>query len=156
MSPKRRALLSMLKCCDIAVVAIAFVCAMAISLQRADSTWVEGFAVRVELLNMLFVLAYFGLWHFVLAGFELYSSYRLSAAAREWRSLLMAVVVSVAAMIPLAAVLEFEYVTPTFLSLFGVFAFCGLAVERRMLRSVARRVRVRGRNLREVVVSGDG
>src|SRR5262249_58279162 len=52
--------------------------------------------------------------------------------------------------------LGFDYVAPTFLILFPSLALVGLGVERRVLRAVARQVRNFGRNLRDVVIVGDG
>jgi exopolysaccharide biosynthesis polyprenyl glycosylphosphotransferase len=156
MSSNRRAVLAALKVCDLAVVTAALVTAVAASDPAGWSGWSGLLDLRLPLGNVLAVLVYLAFWHLVLRSSGLYGSYRLSAAAREVRDLAVVVaaaVVPIALAIPLARI---DALTPAFVAWFSVLAFGGLAVERRVLRAIGRRVRTHGRNLRNIVVVGTG
>jgi exopolysaccharide biosynthesis polyprenyl glycosylphosphotransferase len=61
--------------------------------------------------------------------------------------------------LPLVALMPFgriSHVTPSFVLAFTLVVFVGLAAERRLLRALGRRLRLAGRNLRNVVVVGTG
>jgi exopolysaccharide biosynthesis polyprenyl glycosylphosphotransferase len=157
MSPRRKALVTLIKLTDLTVVISCLVGALALTAGEAGiDTTVSVLQLRITILNMLFVGAYLVLWHFVLRMHGLYNSYRLSPASREIKDLGTAVVIATIPIVPLALPVAFEYVTPAFLVAFPTLAFVGLAVERRLLRAVARQVRSFGRNLRDVVIVGDG
>ncbi len=157
MSPNRRAVITLLKFCDIAVVACAFVCA--ISADQAGGQWLGWWSVlemRFSVLNMLGMLAYLGVWHFALRSCGLYRSYRLSAVSRELRDIAMAAMVAI---LPLALFMPFSsfaFLAPRFALIFAAAAVAGLSIERRLLRVIGRALRLRGRNLRNVVVIGTG
>ncbi len=157
MTPKRRALITLLKLSDLAVVIAAFSFALALTVDSGSGTsWKALLEMRVSIQNAMFVAAYLGAWHFVLKAFGLYRSYRLSPASRESKDVAFACLVATAPLVPFDLLLDFEYVNSLFLSAFGSFTFVTLILERRLLRAVARQVRRRGHNLRNVVVVGDG
>ena len=64
--------------------------------------------------------------------------------------------VAVFPLVPLGVVFSFDYVTPSFLSIFAITALLMLAIERAIIRSLARQLRSLGMNLRNVIVVGDG
>lgn len=148
-------LLSMLKLCDIAVVATALVWAVAIASPGTDN-WVTILEMRVKLRNVLFVIGYLGFCHFVLRYYGLYRSYRLSPTAREWRDLTKSTLLCVVPIWLSAAPFRFEYLTPTFLAVFPTLMVAMLGVERRAFRVLARSMRRHGRNLRNAVVVTHG
>ncbi len=156
-SPRRTALLTLLKLCDLAVVTASLVLAVALTSGRAGiHGWQEVFSLRLTFLNSIFVGCYLVAWHYVLKTRGLYESYRLSPASRELKDVGAAVAIATAPLIPISLLLDFEYVTTEFLLAFPSLAFVALATERRLLRAIARRVRSLGRNLRDVVIVGDG
>ncbi len=157
MSPRRKALLTLLKLTDIAVVIACLVGAVALTAGKSGiDTRVGVLEMRLTILNVLFVAAYLVLWHFALRMRGLYNSYRLSPASREFKDLATAVAIATAPIIPLSLPFGFEYVNSAFLVVFPTLAFIGLGLERRALRAVARQVRSLGRNLRDVIIVGDG
>lgn len=156
MSPRRKALVTLIKITDLAIVTACLVGAVALTAGTTGETRIGVLEMRITILNMLFVGAYLVLWHFALRMRGLYNSYRLSPASREFKDLATAVAVATAPLIPLAVPFGFEYVNPAFLVVFPALAFVGLGVERRVLRAVARQVRSFGRNLRDVIIVGDG
>ncbi len=157
MSPRRKALITLLKLTDLAVVTASLIGAVALTAGKigVDSR-IGVLEMRIAVSNMLFAGIYLVAWHFALRMRGLYNSYRLSPASRELKDLGAAVALATVPLIPLSLPLGFEYVTPAFLVAFPALAFVGLGLERRFLRAVARRVRSFGRNLRDVVIVGDG
>ncbi len=156
MAPRRKALLTILKLVDLGVVTMALIAALAYATDGTTiRNWPELLQTKLSLANFLFIGAYVVMWHFILKLRGLYNSYRLSPAAREVRDIGFAVTLAVTPLVPLAVLFHFEYVNERFLLTFAVASFAGLALERRLLRAVARRVRGYGRNLREVVIIGD-
>jgi hypothetical protein len=157
MNANRRAVPTLLKFADLAVVSIAFVCAMVLGLPgNGWNGWWNLLEMRFSILNLLGMLAYLGVWHFALRGCGLYRSYRLSAASREMRDLATALVVAILPLVVFMPFTAFEFLVPKFLVIFAACAFVGLSLERRMLRAVGKRLRMMGRNLRNVVVIGTG
>jgi len=156
MTPKRRLLLTLLKLADLSVIVCAFMLSVAGTVSDPEHGVLGVLQIRLTVQNALFLGGYLVTWHFILQGFGLYGSYRLAPAFQEARDLSMAVLVAVFPLVPLGVVLEFEYASPQFLSVFAVSSLLGLAVERSTIRAMARRLRSFGLNLRNVVVVGDG
>ena len=157
MSPNRRAILTLLKFCDLAVVAAAFVGAMSVDEAGGHwHGWLHVLEMRFSVLNLLGMLAYLGVWHFALLGCGLYRSYRLSSATRELRDIGTATGVAVLPLVLFMPFSNFVFLNPAFALLFTTATLVGLAIERRLLRAVGRRLRQHGRNLRNVVVMGTG
>jgi exopolysaccharide biosynthesis polyprenyl glycosylphosphotransferase len=159
MNENRRAVLMLLKVCDLAVVLAAFGFAMAVSETTAVG-WTGGWwgflELRFALVNVLAVLVYLGFWHLALRACGLYASYRLAAASREMRDLAIATAIAIAPLALCWPLGTFDFLGVEFVATIAVVAFAGLAAERRVLRALGRRLRQQGRNLRNVVVVGIG
>ena len=148
----RYALLAVLKLTDLMVVACAFT--LAVFAEVAGESWSEVLTTRIQLQNILFLMAFLGYCHLVMRVFGLYRSHRLTRMAQEWRDLAW---VAIAVAIPLYAaghVLQFDYATPSFIPSVAFMTFIGLVLERQLFRLVARSARRHGHNLRHVVVVG--
>src|SRR4029077_1375908 len=92
----------------------------------------------------------------VLHAFGMCRSSRLSPTSREWRDLAAAVLVATIPIWATADVLHLAFMTTSFLPVFVPLAFCGLGVERRGIRVLARSIRRHGRELRNVIILGSG
>src|SRR5262245_30291462 len=155
MSFNQRVAITALKIADLTVVAATFAITVAASIHPYDSVgWREILEMRIKLQNILFMLAYLGYWHFVLTSRGLYRSYRMSAAPRELSDLAVATLISVAPLVPLGPLLDFEYVGPRFLVMFTAATTFALGIERRTLRVIAQRMRRHGRNLHNTIIVG--
>ncbi len=152
MAPRRKALITILKLTDLAVVTAALVAALTLAEGASVFDWPAILEMRLSLGNVLVFAIYIVAWHFMLKLRGLYKSYRLSPASRELRDVGVAVLIGVA---PVAVVVALGSVSERFLVAFALGSFAGLAIERRCLRAVARRVRGFGRNLLDVVIVGD-
>jgi exopolysaccharide biosynthesis polyprenyl glycosylphosphotransferase len=156
MAPRRKALITLLKLTDLTAVTAAMVVSLSFVTEGAMLRGAPSILeMSLSLRRFLFAGAYLVAWHFVLKLRGLYNSYRLSPASRELRDIGIAVLITVAPLTLLRVLPGLEYVTDRFLLVFAVVTFATLAVERRVLRAVARRLRGYGRNLREVVIVGD-
>lgn len=156
MSQRRTATLTMLKICDLTVVGVTFMLAIATTLRGFEADqWLGVLELRVTVQNALFIAAYIAAWHFVLKGWGLYRSFRLAPAARELRRLAIAVTIAALPLWPAGQILDYQFATPAFLIAFMCMTFTGLAVERRMIRAFARTLRRHGMNLRSAVIVGD-
>ncbi len=138
--------------------AIAFVVAMATA-ARARPWPAGGTCSRCAcpVRNLFALLAYLALWHCVLRSAGLYGRIdcrrrRASCATSPWRSASRSCRWSYSC--PLERSQSMSNRRSSWL--FAPAAFVGLAIERRMLRAVGRRLRLAGRNLRNVVVVGTG
>src|SRR5437762_6096182 len=151
----RTTLLRLLQLADLAVVAAAFLSAVALA-APGDDDWLTILEMRVQVRNVLFVAGYLAYCHFVFHGFRLYRSYRLSPSSREWHDLAWAVLTATVPLWALADPFRFQFATRAFPPLFAGLAFCGLGAERRLLRVLARSMRRHGRDLRHAIVVGDG
>jgi len=153
MAPRRKALITILKLTDLAVVTAALVTAVAFATDGARILdWQAILEMRLSLGNVLVFAIYIVAWHFILKVRGLYKSYRLSPASRELRDIGIAVLIGAA---PVALAVILGSLSERFLVALALCIFVGLAVERRCLRAVARRVRGFGRNLLDVVIVGD-
>ena len=151
----RSALLTLLQLADLAVVAAAFLAAVALA-TPGDDDWLTILEMRVQVRNLLIVAGYLAFCHFVFQGFRLYRSYRLSPGSREWHDLAWAVLTATVPLWAFGDLWHFQFASHTFLPTFAALAFCGLGAERRLLRLVARSMRRHGRDLRHVIVIGSG
>lgn len=157
MAPSRRRLLTLLKITDLTVVMCSFLFAFgATGGATGLRTWLQLLEMRIQIINVLVMGGYLLLWHIVLRSCGLYRSYRLSGISRELRDILVATLVGVALLAPTHVLLHLEFVTVPFLLTFCGIAFVGLSLERRILRTLARRARRYGRNLRNVIIVGTG
>ncbi len=152
-NPYRYALLTFLKLADLAVITATFVLAVVSQLHQ-EQPWVSLLEMRIQVQNVLFLVAFLGYCHLMMRTLGLYRSYRLTSVAREWRDLAG---VAVASAIPLYAagrLMDFDYATPSFGPAFACMTFIALALERRAFRILARAVRRHGHNIRNVVLVG--
>ena len=129
----RSALLTLLQLADLAVVAAAFLAAVALA-TPGDDDWLTILEMRVEVRNVLIVAGYLAFCHFVFQGFRLYRSYRLSPSSREWHDLAWAVLTATVPLWAFGDLWHFQFASHTFLPTFAALAFCGLGAERRLLR----------------------
>jgi exopolysaccharide biosynthesis polyprenyl glycosylphosphotransferase len=154
MAARRKLLLTLLQLLDLFLVATSFVVALAVTQDRHAQGWLPILEMRVKVRNVLFLVAYFGLWHLILRTCGLYRSYRLSTTRRELRDLATAAFLATAPLLLLGPACHFEYVTVVFLLALSCGAFAGLSMERTLLRAISRCLRRHGRNLRNVVIIG--
>lgn len=102
---------------------------------------------------LLFILP---LWSFLLYYFRLYESYRTKPVWAEPWGILKAAFWGTLLIGALIFVFKLHYVSRLLIVLFGATAFMLLSVERLAIRIIARQVRKRGYNYRNIIIVGSG
>jgi exopolysaccharide biosynthesis polyprenyl glycosylphosphotransferase len=156
MAPRRTALLTLLKLTDLAIVTACLFVAAALAAPAAyPDAWQRPLEMQVSISHVLLTGTYLLLWHVVLNVRGLYRSYRLTPVSRELRDLLAAIAIATAPLAIAGSLLGFD-VTIRFVGAFVAATIVLLGLGRRVMRVFAGYVRSLGRNLRNVVIVGDG
>ena len=152
---RRRFLLNALKLFDLAVVVLSFGIATLLA-AFADKRFplTEFFSIRVKLSNCLIFAGLLLVWHVIFQLCGLYRSRRFSTTQAEINDALRAVGLATAALALNAASFPINMVTIRFLILFWAVTTLLVTGTRVALRKSLGQVRLRGRNLRYVLVVG--
>lgn len=153
---KRRLFLGLLKVFNLGLMITAFALASALQL-RGEGAGVDlaaFFSIRIKLINcVIFALILLG-WHAIFSLCGLYRSQRL-AGRREmflgaWKATTLATLFCAA----LGIVWHIRMMTPLYLLLFWICASVLVVGTRMLILSILEFVRIRGRNLRHVLILG--
>ena len=112
------------------------------------------FSMRIKLFNILVFLGMFYSWHVIFRIFGSYGSRRLGNRKEEGVVALKAVSASVLMVGIVAAILRVKMITPDFIVIFWVIAAFTILLSRLALREFLKRVRIHGRNLRNLLIVG--
>jgi FlaA1/EpsC-like NDP-sugar epimerase len=140
---------------DLALVSIVFVTAFAIS--SGSFTWpslAQILVVRIKIVNILVFGGFLALCSAIFTSCGLYLSHRLSGWSRRLREIFVAITLITAILLVLP--FRMALVTKEFLILFWFLTFVFLVLARAVGYSVLYFARARGRNLRNIVVVGEG
>lgn len=152
---RRRILLDALKVFDLTVMTVVFALATvpASGVGRTISAS-EFFSMRVKLGNLIIFLALMLVWHLLFSAFGLYGSHRLSSRMSESFDVLRATALSTGVVMVAASLFNIRMVTTRFLLVFFASTTILLILSRLVLRFVLAQTRLRGRNLRNVLIVG--
>jgi FlaA1/EpsC-like NDP-sugar epimerase len=159
MSPRFRhlALQRFAKLFDLAVVGVSFLAAFAIA--SGSFTWftfAEVLSMRIQLVNLLFIAAYVAVCSATFASCGFYLSHRMSHWPRQIREVFIAVTFITGILLVLRWPFDFGFATNLFLLAFWFLNFGVLALGRVVGHKLLSRVRARGRNLRSILIVGEG
>src|SRR5579863_17732 len=155
MNARRQALLTAFKLFDVILLVAAFAFATVPVLYETGGVSLAQFLdQRIRINDFLIFMALLALWHVIFSSFGLYHSHRLERVRIEITSVVKAV--TVATFVVLAAALAFQIrmVTPVFLMVFWAIGVALVVISRLTLRYLLKQIRVRGRNLRLVLIVG--
>jgi FlaA1/EpsC-like NDP-sugar epimerase len=153
---RREMLVQIMRLSDLALLCTAFLIALAIGSGSFDWTsFSEILFIRVALPNLLLFMGYLALCSAVFSAYGFYSSHRLSHWNRRLREILLAVTVITGILLSVRRLLHFAFATDVFLFLFWSVNVCGLFALRETTYFALHVVRLRGRNLRNIVVIGE-
>ena len=153
---KRRTDFKVLRAADLFVLVIAFGTALVLSGQYAQNgSLSEFFALRIKLVNFIFVAAFALTWCLVFKLFGLYRPQSNALITSEWWSVTKAVFAGSLILSGFAMLLSLSAVNGIFLIGFFCAALICTLLERTILRSFLR-ARQRGRSLRNLVIVGCG
>jgi len=112
------------------------------------------FEVRLKLSNVLLFVVLMAVWHLIFAAFGLYRSHRLSSVRTEALDVVKATSLGSTVALGFAWLVSIELMTARFLAVFWLLSTALTVFARLALRFVLERFRVRGRNLRNLVIVG--
>jgi len=152
---RRRILLKMFMLLDPFLLTTSFLAAaMRVWHLTEPTSFAVFFSMRVKLLNVLVFLALFYFWHLIFSSFGLYGSRRLGDRKSEALAVLKATLAATLVLGLAAALLQARTITPAFLALFWIAATLTITLSRLALREFLKRARLRGRNLRHMLIVG--
>lgn len=152
---RRRLLLDALKLFDVAIMAFAFAVATVPS-QGVGRTisMADFFAMRVKLGNFLLFISLLILWHAFFVSLGLYASHRLSSRLSEVLDVVKATTAGSVTLWAAAWLFHIKMASVPFLIVFYVISTGILVGSRLALRMFLKQARLRGRNLRNVLIVG--
>lgn len=153
--PRRQALLTAFKLFDVVLMVVAFGLATLPVLYETDGASITSFlAMRIRVNDFLIFLGLLTVWHVTFSSFGLYLSHRLDRPRSEMISVIKATSLATGIMLVAALLFHISMVTPVFLTVFWSVSTTLVVISRLTLRSALKQFRVRGRNLRLVLVVG--
>jgi exopolysaccharide biosynthesis polyprenyl glycosylphosphotransferase len=154
-NPRRQALLTAFKLFDVVLMVLAFGLATLPVLYETDAASITSFlSMRIRVNDFLIFLALLTVWHLTFSSFGLYLSHRLDRPRAEMVSVIKATSLATGIMLAAALLFHITMVTPVFLTVFWAVSTTFEVLSRLLLRSMLKQVRVRGRNLRHLLVVG--
>jgi exopolysaccharide biosynthesis polyprenyl glycosylphosphotransferase len=152
---RRKLLLDSLKLFDLVLMLASFAFSvLVISSGLHFGSFQDLLAMRIKLSNFVIFLCFMITWHIIFSLFQLYQSKRLSSVHQEAMDVTKATAAGATVLFVGAIVVNIRLVTPTFLIFFWAVSTFSTMTSRFLLRWALRRLRLRGRNLRNVVIVG--
>jgi FlaA1/EpsC-like NDP-sugar epimerase len=155
-SYRRHALIVLTRLFDLAAVCVIFLIALAISSHAL--TW-PGFAevlvMRIKIANLLLFIVYIILCSAIFPACGFYRSHRLSHWKQRLSEILFAVTFITVMLLVLRWMLSFAFATNEFLLVFWFLTCCTLVLAHEIVRPLVYLARLRGRNMRNVIIVGE-
>jgi FlaA1/EpsC-like NDP-sugar epimerase len=139
---------------DLAALSLTFLAAFAISSRTFNWPSFESvLLLRIKVVNILIFGGYLAVCSAILSSCGLYLSHRLSHSVRQVREIFVStsIITGVLLVIPL----HMAFATAEFFIVFWLLTFTSLLASRAIGQCVLYYARLRGRNLRNLVIVGD-
>jgi exopolysaccharide biosynthesis polyprenyl glycosylphosphotransferase len=152
---RRHVLLNLFKLFEVAIAAASFVLAMLP--ERPGTDWITFAALlsmRVTVRNFALFSLFLLFWHLLFSSFGLYDSRRLSRHWAEIVDVLKATTLGVTLLAIAGRMLGIHSFTAEFLVLFWAINTASVILIRQIVRAALERIRLRGRNLRFLLIAG--
>ena len=136
---------------------MAFAFALAASIVSYQMTGVsigDFLSMRIKVQNFLLLLAFFLVWHMIFSSFGLYHSRRLSSRWHETFAVIKATALGSLFIIIMAVLFRIDMVTLDFIAVFWATSTAVSILSRLTLRYALKQIRIRGRNLRFMLIAG--
>ncbi len=151
---RRQVLLNSMKVFDVVAVMFAFGLASVVVSQKATVSLAEFFAMRVKIQNFIVFAVLLLIWHQIFVLFGMYASRRLSRRWDEIKDILKATTLGTMVILFAHLLMHIDLVTPVFLAVLWLTSAAVVTTGRLIMRSVLRSARLRGRNLRDMLIVG--
>jgi FlaA1/EpsC-like NDP-sugar epimerase len=159
MSPdfRRGTLTTTAKVFDLAAVSLSFLASFAIS--SGSFTWpdlADLLVMRIKVANLLLFAGFLSLCIAVFSACGFYRSHRLSHWKQRLREMIFAATFVTGAFLVVQQLFRISFAMSIFLPSFWFFTLCGLLLSHELAMRLLRVARLHGRNLRNVVIVGEG
>jgi len=152
---ERRLSISLLKSFDLALVVLSFGLATALIVHAEGKISLDQFlSMRTKLSNFAILALALLICHLILSVCGLYRSRRLSSKQAEIADVLKATTASVMCFVAIGSIFSVGMITLPFLGLFWAISSATLCTFRLSLRFALARIRIKGRNLRYMLILG--
>ena len=152
---RRQLLLNALKLFDVCLMVLCFgLATLAVSETSQTGSLAEFLSLRVKISNFLIFAMFLLCWHVIFSSFRLYASHRLSRRRDEVLDIVKASSLGTFVVLVAAVVLRIRMATPMFLVIFWATSTLATMASRIALRSLLKRIRLYGRNLRNMLIIG--
>jgi exopolysaccharide biosynthesis polyprenyl glycosylphosphotransferase len=155
MNDHHRLTIGLLKMCDLSLVLLAFLLTT-IYRVRAEHTisLAQFLSLRTKISNFLILVFALIVCHIIFSLCGMYRSRRLTGRSHEFLDIARASTIFITFFLALSYVFSIRMVTIAFLVIFWGMTMLMLAASRFVLRRIADRVRVNGRDLRYMLILG--
>jgi exopolysaccharide biosynthesis polyprenyl glycosylphosphotransferase len=143
-----------MKLFDLAMVMFAFGLAAVVVSQKAAVSLPQFFEMRVKIQNFILFAILLLIWHQIYVLFGMYASRRLAGRWDETVDILKATTLGTLLIFFARLLIRIDLVTPEFLVVFWLAVACATAAGRIFMRVMLRNARLRGRNLRDMLIVG--
>ena len=152
-----RVLMALIRVFDLIIVCACFLASMAFS--AGSLTWpslAEVLVIRIKVGNIVLFVGYLALCSAILAACALYRSHRLSQAKQRLYEIFLAVNCITGVLLLLKPVFFLAFATTEFFCWFWILPFGSLLFSHEIALYVLHLARLYGRNLRNVIIVGEG
>jgi exopolysaccharide biosynthesis polyprenyl glycosylphosphotransferase len=151
---RRQFLLNSMKVFDLVLMVASFGLAAAVVSERATVSLAEFLALRVKIQNFVTFSLLLLAWHLIFASFGMYASRRLAGRWDETVDVVKATTLGTFLMFSAHFIFHISLIMPEFLGIFWVASTVGTIFSRIALRKLLKRIRLHGRNLRDMLIVG--
>jgi len=152
---RRQLLPNLYKLFEVVIAAASFLLALMPGMEPSEGMSIsEIFSVQISVREIILFALFLILWHLLFASFGLYDSKRLSRKWEEVFEVLQATTIGVAVLYIAGRTFHVSSLTVPFLTIFWALDTVTVIVIRKFVRAALERMRMRGRNLRFILIAG--
>jgi exopolysaccharide biosynthesis polyprenyl glycosylphosphotransferase len=152
---RREILASAVKLFDLLLLVVSFVLGTLPVLARVGTHSLAGFLeIKIKLENLVVFALLLWVWHLIFSMLRLYDSKRLASRRAELADVVTATSLSALVLLLASVFLKFQMVKPAFVLVFWISSTFLIGGSRFLLRTILRNLRMRGQNLRNMLIVG--
>jgi len=152
---RRTILLNCLKLVDLlTMVGSFFLASLLIAREKGMLPLSQFLSMRIKVGNFLLFSALLLLWHLIFSAFGLYDSRRMSGRKADISDPFTATTAGTLIIAAVAVAFRIRMISPGFLLVFWAMTATAAVTHRLLQRSVLERIRLKGRNLRNILIVG--
>jgi exopolysaccharide biosynthesis polyprenyl glycosylphosphotransferase len=152
---RRDILLNILRLFDLIIMVGSFLLTSLLMVRESSTMTLSQFlSMRIKVQNFVLFFGLLVLWHVVFSAFGLYDSRRMLGRKADVTDIFGAATLGTLVIAVAAVIFHIRMISPGFLLVFWVTATTIAVIQRLILRFILERIRLRGRNLRNMLIVG--